>query len=152
MSDTASPLGKRRFEAGEIIFMEGDPGTETYLIQSGRVGLMKRGADGLFEPLATLGPGQVFGEMALATNRPRAAGARALEDCQVISVSRAHIDTKLKDADPFIAALFRILAGNLEATLDRKREIERAGRPRTDASRKGRQETLDRAMDDLTDA
>jgi CRP/FNR family cyclic AMP-dependent transcriptional regulator len=114
------PLTRKRFAQGDLIFMEGDPGDETYLIQTGKIEIIKRDATGMFESIATLGPGQVFGEMALATSKPRAAGARALADSEVIAVSRAQVDAKLKDADPFIAALFRILTGNLEAIISRK--------------------------------
>ncbi|MEQ8601864.1 MAG: cyclic nucleotide-binding domain-containing protein [Marivibrio sp.] len=118
-------LTRKRFAEGDLIFMEGDPGDETFLIQTGKIEIIKRDATGMFEPVAVLGPGQVFGEMALATSKPRAAGARALADSEVIAVSRAQVAAKLKDADPFIAALFRILAGNLEAIVARKSKEEK---------------------------
>ena len=148
MSAESSPLAKRRVEDGDLIFMEGDPGAETFLIHTGRVELIKRGADGLFETIAELGPGQIFGEMALATNRPRAAGARAMEDCVLIVVSKAQIDAKLKAADPFVSALFRILAGNLESTIDRKNQVEKDALARDYASSR---KDLDDALDALTD-
>lgn len=148
MSAENSPLAKRRVSEGDLIFMEGDPGTETFLIHTGRVELIKRGADGLFETLAELGPGQIFGEMALATNRPRAAGARAMEDCVLIAVSKGQIDAKLKAADPFVSALFRILAGNLEATVDRKSRVEKDALTKQSSAS---QAELDAAIDALTD-
>lgn len=124
MADGA--LAKVTFQAGEIIFMEGDIGNATYLIQSGKVELIKRGPDGMFDTIATIGAGQVFGEVALLTDRPRAAGARAQSDCLLIAVERGQLDAKLERADPFIRALFRILAQNLLSVMDRKAEIETA--------------------------
>lgn len=119
-------LAKVTYQPGDIIFMEGDPGDATYLVQSGSVELIKRGPDGLFDTVATIGPGQVFGEVALLTDRARSAGARAVTDCLLISVERGQLDAKLDKADPFIRALFRILAQNLLSVMDRKTEIETA--------------------------
>jgi CRP-like cAMP-binding protein len=127
---TAGGLDKKNIEAGELIFMEGEPGTEAYLIQSGKVEILKRDKDGMFGPVATLGPGQLFGEMAMAEERERPNGARALEDCVLITVSRAVIEEKLKGAEPFVGALYRILAGNLASTLDRNSaEAEKRKKP-----------------------
>ncbi len=122
-------FGKRHVGEGDLIYMEGDPGTETFLIQSGRVELVRRASDGLFETIATLGPGQVFGELALASDAPRKEGARALADCLLIAVKRDRIEASLYSADPFVAALYRILAGNLEAISARKAKADRAGEP-----------------------
>jgi CRP-like cAMP-binding protein len=97
-------FGKRHVGEGDLIYMEGDPGTETFLIQSGRVELVRRASDGLFETIATLGPGQVFGELALASDAPRKEGARALADCLLIAVKRDRIEASLYSADPFVAA------------------------------------------------
>lgn len=124
MADSA--LAKVTYQSGDIIFMEGDVGDATYLVQSGNVELIKRGSDGLFDTIATIGPGQVFGEVALLTDRPRAAGARAATDCLLIAVERGQLDAKLEKSDPFIRALFRILAQNLLSVMDRKTEIETA--------------------------
>lgn len=117
-------LAKVGFQRGDVIFMEGDIGEATYLVQTGSVELVKRDADGLFETIGTRTPGQVFGELALLTDRPRAAGARAIEDCVLIAVERDQLDQKLEAADPFIRALFRILAQNLLSVLDKKAAFE----------------------------
>lgn len=120
-------LARRSFEKGDLIFMEGDPGDATYLVQQGKVELIKRGASGMFETIAMIGPGQVFGELALLTNRPRAAGAHAKEDCILIAVERDQLDSKLEAADPFVRAMFRILAQNLLSVMDRKTALTTGG-------------------------
>lgn len=126
-------LARRSFEKGDLIFMEGDPGDATYLVQEGKVELVRRGASGMFETIGAVGPGQVFGELALLTNRPRAAGATAAEDCVLIAVERGQLDAKLEAADPFVKAMFRILAQNLLSVMDRKTELSAGGDSAIDA-------------------
>lgn len=121
-------LAKVSYEQGEIIFMEGDLGEATYLVQSGSVELVKKDSDGFFETIGTRLPGQVFGELALLTDRPRAAGARAAEDCVLIAVERYQLDQKLEAADPFVRALFRILAQNLLSVMDKKAAFDNDSR------------------------
>jgi len=64
---------------GEIIFDQGDPGDCAYFIRRGRVEVID-GANN--EVVASLGPGDYFGEMALLGDRPRNATVRTLSDCQ----------------------------------------------------------------------
>lgn len=66
-------------DAGTMIFDEGDPGNELYLIASGRVRISKRGRGGEQETLNYLGPDDYFGEMALFESAPRSARATAAE-------------------------------------------------------------------------
>jgi len=76
-----------QFAAGESIFWEGDRSDLAYLIKSGQVEILKNGPDGPFR-LAILGEGDVFGEMGLVDDRPRSAGARALQPVFATAVDR----------------------------------------------------------------
>ena len=76
-----------QFAAGEAIFWEGDRSDLAYLIKSGQVEILKNGSDGPFR-LAVLGEGDVFGEMGLIDDRPRSAGARALQPVFATAVDR----------------------------------------------------------------
>ena len=60
--DDAEPM--RRFEAGELLYREGDPGTNAFLLEDGRVRLIKR-VRGVERSLMVLKPGDLFGESAL---------------------------------------------------------------------------------------
>jgi CRP-like cAMP-binding protein len=63
----------------ETIFSRGDEGDRLYVVASGHVE-MYPGKPGRTQPLAVLGPGQVFGERALLTGEPRSATAYTTED------------------------------------------------------------------------
>jgi CRP-like cAMP-binding protein len=69
----------RTFQAGEMIFSEFEPGDAFYMIQSGRVELVKIIGD-VERTLDILRPPEMFGEMAILENSPRSASAIALED------------------------------------------------------------------------
>src|SRR5713226_9345669 len=64
----------KEFKRGEVLFREGDPGKEMYVIQTGKVNITKKVRD-TEKILATLGAGEFLGEMALLNNKPRSAGA-----------------------------------------------------------------------------
>ncbi len=71
-------MTERRFEAGEIIFREGDPADFAYLIHSGRVEILKETGVGALT-LAMLEGGDMFGEMGVLDATGRSATARAVE-------------------------------------------------------------------------
>ena len=60
-----------------MIFDEGDKGSALYIVRTGRVLICRQGRPD--DPIATLGAGSFFGELALLDSAPRAAQARALE-------------------------------------------------------------------------
>ena len=64
----------RNVTAGQVLFHEGEPGKEMYVVQSGKVNITKNVRD-TEKVLATLGPGEFFGEMSILNNKPRSAGA-----------------------------------------------------------------------------
>ncbi len=72
-----------KFEAGEQLVSEDDEGRSLYVVVSGLVQVMKIENT----PLAKLGPGAFFGEMALVTKRPRRASVTALETSEVLEIS-----------------------------------------------------------------
>ena len=78
-------LERVHFSKGDKIFREGEPGSCAYLIESGSVEIsaMNHGAK---ITISTLGPGEIFGEMALIDNRRRSATATILEDADMIAL------------------------------------------------------------------
>jgi hypothetical protein len=76
---TGSDVSKHLVEgnAGDVLFREGDTSADMYIIQDGRVELMRRDA-GELRQVALLESGDFFGEMSLLDGTPREVTARAL--------------------------------------------------------------------------
>ncbi|MEW5743615.1 MAG: mechanosensitive ion channel family protein [Myxococcota bacterium] len=85
LASLAKAAAERRFGVGEEIVTEGREGSTYFVVVSGQLAV-RVGADG--KQVATLGPGEAFGEMALLTGAPRAATVVALEDAVVLEFSR----------------------------------------------------------------
>ncbi len=105
------PLAKT-YNKGDVIFREGDHGNLAYMIQSGSVNIIKN-INGKSSVLATLGPGEIFGEMAIITKAPRVAGAEAASECQVMVLTARLLLVLLKKSHPTVFHLTRILASRL---------------------------------------
>lgn len=67
--------------AGEVIFDEGEEGQAIYIVFSGEVMICPQGQT--TSPIAMIGPGRIFGELALIDGGPRSAQARAAADCEL---------------------------------------------------------------------
>lgn len=81
----------RTFQAGEVIFSEFEPGDTFYLIQSGRVELVRIIGD-IEKTLDILQPSEMFGEMAILENSPRSATAIALDTVNVLEFNRQNFE------------------------------------------------------------
>jgi hypothetical protein len=113
-------LPRRAFPAGAIVIREGDPGDAAYIIVSGRCRAF-RNVDGQKEPLATMGPGDVFGEMALLLDEPRAASVEALDGVTLLVLDRATLSEGL-GVEGWTGALVRALAQRFHDLETRVRE------------------------------
>jgi CRP/FNR family cyclic AMP-dependent transcriptional regulator len=109
--------------AGTKIFQFGDTGDKLYLILKGKVRISREVPGMGEEALAVLGPGKVFGEMALLDESPRSADARVHEKCQVLSISKDAFDDLLfmhKDlAYEVLWSFVSMLVGRLRETTDK---------------------------------
>jgi CRP-like cAMP-binding protein len=119
-------LHERDYQAGEIIFDEGEEGYAVYIILAGEVLICRQGRpeDGA---IAALGPGSFFGELALLDNAPRAAQARALVPCRVAvffgSDFLSLLETEAKLSNKILLQLARHLGRRLrDAVLGRSNE------------------------------
>jgi CRP-like cAMP-binding protein len=81
----------RTFQAGEMIFSEFEPGDTFYLIQSGRVKLVKIFGE-IERTLDILQPSEMFGEMAILENSPRSATAIALDEVKVLEFNAQNFE------------------------------------------------------------
>jgi CRP/FNR family cyclic AMP-dependent transcriptional regulator len=85
-----SSMGENRLRRGEVLFHEGDPGDQLYIVTDGKVKLGRTSSDGRENLLAILGPGQMFGELTLFEPAPRSATVTAVtETCTTTSPRRS---------------------------------------------------------------
>lgn len=88
LADVAKEAVFDGYEPEAVIVRQGDPGDRFVAIVSGRVEVLVDLPSGLQQAVATLGPGDCFGETALLEDSPRTASVRALEPLRVLSISR----------------------------------------------------------------
>ncbi len=100
------------FDGGDVIFETGDAAQCAYLIQDGEVDVFLE-KDGLIEVVDTLGPGEIFGEMALVDDKPRSAGAMAKVRTTCIMVSRTVLEHQIKASTPLMRAMVRLFVKRL---------------------------------------
>lgn len=104
----ADILERRTLKGGDTIFREGEQGGSAYVVQAGEVQIVRNEGD-QEQVLATIGVGGIFGEMALIDDKPRMATAKVKGGATIVTISKAMYQQKLKQSDPFIRALLRIL-------------------------------------------
>ncbi len=97
-----------KFKSGDVIFKEGDPGTEMYVVRSGTIDL--RIGD---KTLDTLGEEETFGEMALIDQRPRSASAVAASDCEIVPVDSKRFLFLVQQTPNFALLMLKIMANRL---------------------------------------
>lgn len=76
----------RRFDAGEVVFRKGDASDTCYIVRSGRTRALRDHPDGRSITLATFGPGDIFGELAMFDDERRSATVEALDETNVVAV------------------------------------------------------------------
>ena len=105
---------RRDFLPQSLIVREGTSDGAAFFILSGRVAVRRRDPDsGVDFVLAELGPGQMFGEMALLTGQPRTASVLALEDTTCAVLEHADFEQALVAHPELASGLTRMLAERL---------------------------------------
>jgi CRP/FNR family transcriptional regulator, cyclic AMP receptor protein len=107
----------RRGSPGDVLFREGDPSMSMLVIVEGQLLIRVRGADGSPVDVATLGPGDVVGEMAASDAAPRTATVIARVPTLVIELTPHAIAQLRKDAPFAAAALHRTVLTDLTQRL-----------------------------------
>lgn len=106
---SAPEILERRFvRKGVKVIHEGEDGNSAFLVQSGLVRVFVDHGDRQIE-LARLGPGQIFGEMALVFDEKRSATVETVEDSNFIVITRIVLEDKLRKSDPTIRAIVPML-------------------------------------------
>ena len=110
MADEPAPT--LEFEAGETIFVDGDPAHWAYIIQEGAVDILRE-RDGKSTIIDTLETGEIFGEMALFDESPRSATAKTKMPTTCLLVSKEVLEDQLAKASLLMRAMSELLVKRL---------------------------------------
>ena len=113
----------RTYHRGDSVFALDEPATELHIVRTGRIAIANRNAEGRESLLALMGPGDLFGEMAVFDeDGRRSAGARALEPSEVVALPfgpiKDHFTTDNNALWAVVALLVRRLRAADEALAD----------------------------------
>ena len=100
----------RDFKAGDVIFRQGDPAQELFIVQSGEVEIRRSN-----RVLETLPQYSIFGEMALIDTAPRSATAIAASDARLVPVSEKQFLFLISNTPYFALNVMRVMARRLRA-------------------------------------
>lgn len=105
----------KEFPRGTVLFREGEPGKEMYVIQSGRVTISKRAGD-VEKVLTTLGAGEFFGEMSILNNKPRSATATCAQDSKLLVIDAKTFEAMIRGNAEIALRMIKKLADRLQET------------------------------------
>jgi CRP-like cAMP-binding protein len=103
----------RQFDAGEVVFREGDASNTCYIVRSGHARAVREHADGRALALATFGPGEMFGELAMFDDERRSATVEAIEPLEALAVMGADMRRLMARRPQLAIALAAALARRL---------------------------------------
>lgn len=108
-------MQRRELRAGEVVFRQGDEAEALYVVTRGSVSavVVVRGAVQRTQRFASLGPGTMFGEMALLDQAGRSADAVADREACLLVLSREGLETLLREQPELAAKLYRNIAAHL---------------------------------------
>ncbi len=99
----------KTFSAGEIIMAQGEAGHCAYFIQDGKVEIIVQQLNGDVLSMGTRGAGSIIGEMAIVDDQPRSATIRALENCQLLEISKEDFSRSVKTANPIVRLISQVI-------------------------------------------
>jgi CRP/FNR family transcriptional regulator, cyclic AMP receptor protein len=97
-----------QFQAGDVIFNEGDDADRMYVVSEGSVALSIDG-----DVVETLGPGGLFGEMAVIDREPRSASATAESDSTLVAIDKRRFWFLVQETPYFAEIVMRVMSHRL---------------------------------------
>jgi CRP/FNR family transcriptional regulator, cyclic AMP receptor protein len=109
----------RQFEPGEVVFREGDSSDTCYVVREGHARAIHEHGNGRTITLATFGPGDIFGELAMFEDELRSATVEAIEPTSVVAVLGPDMRRLMTEHPEISMRLVVALAGRLRETNER---------------------------------
>jgi CRP-like cAMP-binding protein len=103
----------KAFEPGQVIFKEGEPGDQMFIIIQGAVEIRKRTSASTARTLSTFKPGDVFGEMAIIENKPRSATAVATTASRMLVLNEPLFLAMIERNPDFARKMIQVLSERL---------------------------------------
>jgi len=109
----------RSFEAGQVVFREGDDSDTCYVVSTGHARAVRSHSDGRTITLATFGPGDIFGELAMFDDEKRSATVEAVDEVDAVAILGNDMRRLLKEHPEMSAKLVTALGRRLRAANER---------------------------------
>jgi CRP/FNR family transcriptional regulator, cyclic AMP receptor protein len=116
IADVAIP---RAFPKGVRVFHEGDHSDACYIVRQGDLRVTREHSDGRAIALATLGPGDIFGELAMLDGGTRSASVETLSDCELLGLPATDVRRVVADHGDIAAKLIVAITRRLRETNER---------------------------------
>lgn len=111
------------YARGQTIVSQGEAGNSLFAIDTGYLKVSVFGSGGTLSTLGVMGPGEVFGEMALLDGGPRSATVTALTRASLVVVDRGPFRALVAGASPLGAAMLELLARRLRVLTERSDDL-----------------------------
>ena len=108
-------------EEGQILFREGDPGENLYVVREGEL----QGKSTLGTAINTYGPGALIGELAFLKKEPYTETITATEDSELIEITPDALDESLEQEPAWFKSIISFLTGRLQIAGENKRKSDR---------------------------
>jgi CRP/FNR family transcriptional regulator, cyclic AMP receptor protein len=115
----ASVAIPRSFPKGVRVFHEGDHSDACYIVREGDLRVTREHSDGRAIALATLGPGDFFGELAMIDGGTRSASVETLSDAELLALPGSDVRRVITDHGDIAAKLIVAIARRLRETNER---------------------------------
>ena len=119
LAQVAEVAVPRYFAPHEVVFREGDDSDTCYVVGSGHARALREHADGRQITLATFGPGDIFGELAMFDDERRSATVEAMDELQAFAVMSADMRRLLRSHPEIALKLVVALGRRLRAANER---------------------------------
>ena len=114
LAETAARMRRRVVPAGVVLITAGEPGDALYLVVRGRLQVFTIDTGGREHIINEAGPGDVVGELALLSDRPRLASVRTVRDCELLELSAADFSAVVERAPAAALHIARTVVTHLE--------------------------------------
>ena len=109
----------RSFAAGEAVFREGDASSTCYIVRSGHARAIREHLDGRQLTLATFGPGEIFGELAMFDDELRSATVEAIDELEALAILGPDMRRLMREHSEIAVKLAVALVRRLRDTNER---------------------------------